>query len=44
MYCELNELLDDITLLNERGLNGLIICDYNLRFTPFHLQDQLMSI
>ena len=27
MYCELNELLDDITLLNERGLNGLIICD-----------------
>ena len=26
-YCELNGQLDAVTLLNERGLNGLIICD-----------------
>ena len=26
-YCELDGLLDVVTLLNERGLNGLVICD-----------------
>ena len=30
--CELNGLLDAVTLLNERGLNGMIICDSKLTF------------